>query len=228
MLAPMGIKGIVQPAQSFERRQIEPAELDSLESAGDGALLVFTSPRAVEFGLPQLPTRLLAGARIAAIGPATARELQAAGRRPHIEPLDGYTSEALLEALDNLPSPQPAAAFVVCAPGGRDTLLEGLASRGLNARPLWVYERRTAEVDPASLEAIAGADRLLSVFTSGDAMQVMSQRLPPAAWFAVCRGEWLVVSGRLRRLARAFGPSAVHIAGGPQNTDLATAIRSLS
>jgi len=58
-------------------------------------------------------------------------------------------------------------------------------------------------------------------------MNALSQRLPPAAWFRICRGEWLVISERLRRLARAYGPSEIHLAGGPGNVALLASIRGL-
>jgi hypothetical protein len=58
-------------------------------------------------------------------------------------------------------------------------------------------------------------------------MKFLSQRLPPAVWFRLCQGEWLVISNRLKRLARAFGPNEIHLSPGPGNSDLFTAIRGL-
>ena len=58
-------------------------------------------------------------------------------------------------------------------------------------------------------------------------MKALSQRLPPASWFRICQGEWLVISDRLQRLARAYGPANVHLAGGPGNPAILAAIRSL-
>lgn len=227
LLANIGVEAIVQPAQSFEPRSVGSAELSGLAGLAPPLLMIFTSPRAVEFGLPQLPGELLGSARIAAIGPATAQALAAAGRPSDIQAETGYTSEALLEALAAGPGGAGGNAVVLCAPGGRELLVEKLAELGWAARPLWVYERQAAEIRPEAVEAIERADRLLTVFTSADAMNSLSQRLRPAAWFAVCRGEWLVVSERLQRLARAFGPAAIHVSAGPRNADLTTAIRSI-
>ena len=189
--------------------------------------MIFTSPRAVEFGLPQLPAQLLGAASVAAIGPSTARALAAAGRRVDIQPEDGYTSEALLGSPAVEAAGDGGHALVVGAPGGREVMADTLGQRGWNARPLWVYERRAADIRPETLQAIEEGQRLLTVFTSGNAMNSLSQRLPPSAWYAICRGDWLVISERLRRLARAFGPSRVHLSNGPQNADLAAAIRSI-
>lgn len=228
LLSTMGIDSIVQPAQDFKARTLGASELEGLAELPAPVLLVFTSPRAVEYGLPQLPRALLSGATVAAIGPATSYALAAAGFPAAVEPDDGYTSESLLETLAAKPGASGGTALVVCAPGGRDALVQGLTSQGWRASPLWVYERLGAEIRNQSLEAISGADRLLTVFTSAEAMESLSRRLPPAAWFAICRGEWLVISERQVRLARAYGPSAVHLASGPGNAELATAIRSLN
>jgi uroporphyrinogen-III synthase len=227
LLARVGIDSIVQPAQEFRPRSLDSSERQGLTALGPPLLVVFTSPRAVEFGLPQLPPEMLGPARIAAIGPATARALAAAGKPAEIQPEDGYTSESLLEVLAGEAARNAENALVVCAPGGRELLVEKLNKLGWAARPLWVYERRAAEIRPEALVAIEGADRLLTVFTSADAMNSLSQRIRPSAWFAICRGEWLVISERLQRLARAFGPSRIHLAPGPHNADLATAIRSM-
>lgn len=227
LLASLGVDSIIQPARKFRKRSLGSSELSDLNALGEPLLLIFTSPRSVDFGLPQLPLTLVAGAKIAAIGPATARALAAAGKRVDFEPEGGFTSEDLLETLAARPVPNGGVALVVCAPGGREVLLERLGDCGWAPRPLWVYERKPADIDPDSLQAIEEANRLLTVFTSEDAMNTLAHRLPPSAWYAICRGEWLVISDRLRRLARAFGPAGVHLASGPRNADLATAIRSL-
>lgn len=227
MLASMGIESIVQPAQEFVTRKLSASELESLEALEPPLLVIFTSPRAVEFGLRQLPAQLVTAARVAAIGPATARALAAAGRRVDIQPEDGYTSEALLGSSAVQAAGDDGQALVVGAPGGREVLIETLAQRGWDARPVWVYERRAADIRPETLQAIDEGRRLLTVFTSGNAMNSLSQRLPPSAWYAICRGDWLVISERLRRMARAFGPSQVYLSSGPQNADLAAAIRSI-
>ena len=238
LLTPLGIDSIVQPAQTFAAREMDAELRSALETLEQSCLLVFTSTRSVDFGLPQIPDAVLQKARIAAVGPATAKALAAAGRRVDVAPDDGYTSEALLDALAADPwvarACRPASgesrplALILCAPGGREKLLSSLAESGWDARAVWVYDRLAAEISSEVVESICNAERLLSVWTSGQAMESLSQRLPPAAWYAVCRGDWLVMSRRLQRLARAFGPPAVHLSGGPGNADLAASIRTLA
>lgn len=228
MLEPLGLDAIVQPA--FDYRPVAAHEADAdtcarLEAAGPGDLLIFTSPRAVEHGVPQFSRAVLARPRLAAIGPATAAALKAAGLPPTIAAPGGYTSEALLEVLAGEPAGQ---AFIAAAPGGRDALSKGLAGMGWAARMLMVYRAEPAALDPGVPDRLQQADRLLSVWTSGNAMKALAHRLPPATWYAVCRGDWLVISDRLARLARAWGPARVHLAGGPGNEDLVRAIRGLT
>lgn len=222
-----GIEAIIQPAQEFRSRELTESELGEIAAMSSPFLLVFTSPRSVEYGLPQLPAAVTAGARYAAIGPTTARALAAAGRPVSVQPQQGYTSESLLTELARGPVEDGASALVICAPGGREVLVERLTESGWNTRNAWVYERLPVEIRSEALDSIKNADRLLTVFTSGEAMNAMSQRLPPSAWYAVCLGDWLVISERLQRLARAFGPADVHLAKGPGNADLVTAIRSI-
>jgi len=78
------------------------------------------------------------------------------------------------------------------------------------------------------LAALQDASGVLSIWTSGNAMKALSQRLPPATWFQLCQGDWLVISERLKRLARAYGPARIHVASGPGNADLLSSIRGLS
>lgn len=234
LLAPLGLQVIVQPAFDFLKQDVaghQPdlmAQLESLETKG---LLIFTSTRAVSFGLPQMPQGLLAKCKIAAIGPATSQALAAAGVRVDIQPESGFTSEALLKTLQEDSSGFAAlnrSAFIVTAPGGRRKMEEGLAGLGWNAQMLMVYKRENTDIDPRILEGLADCEGVLSVWTSANAMKSLSQRLPPATWFRLCQGEWLVISDRLKRLARAYGPTEIHMSPGPTNSDIFTAIRALS
>lgn len=233
MLAPLGLEAIIQPAFDYTPVAAcdeDPETFAELESAGTGDLLVFTSPRAVAYGLRQIPRESLGRMQVAAIGPASTDALSRAGIRVTLSPSAGYTSEALLDSIDaraHGSAPQPGRAFIVAAPGGREALLDGLTARGWRPRLLLVYRPVPVDIDKAALQKLSEAGALLSVWTSGNAMTALAQRLPPASWFRICQGEWLVISERLRRLARAYGPAEIHLASGPGNGAIVTAIRSL-
>lgn len=233
MVKTLHLHPVVQPAFHYfplDARSSQAEIFDEMDRAGAGSLLIFTSPRSVTHGLSQLPANLTWNARVAAIGPATARALADAGVRVGITPVRGYTSEALLETLSSEDPARIAGgafAFIVAAAGGRQKLLESLEQGGWRARLLKVYRPEPAELDKTALEKLKEASGVLSIWTSANAMKALSQRLPPAAWFQLCQGDWLVISDRLKRLARAYGPERIHLAAGPGNADLLAAIRNL-
>jgi uroporphyrinogen-III synthase len=227
MLAPLGLQTVVQPAFEYaalNARANDPAGFARLEAAATGDLVVFTSPRAVAHGLAQIPRALLLRLRAAAIGPASGAALAAAGIPVAVSAGAGYTSEALLTTLA---AETPGRAFVVAAPGGREALVDGLSAAGWQVGILMVYRAAPAPLDQAALTGLEAASGVLSIWTSGNALHDLSRRLPPAAWLKLCQGEWLVISERLRRLARAWGPGRIHLAEGPGNHALLAAVRSL-
>lgn len=233
MLAPLGLKPVVQPAFNYfplDCRIAQKKKFEEMVGSGTDSLVIFTSPRSVAHGLTQLPQNLLFQARVAAIGPATAKALGDAGIRVTITPRTGYTSEALLETLsEETPNriAQASRAFIIAAPGGRKKLLDGLARQGWKVRLIKVYKPEPADLDKQALSALKEASGVLSVWTSANAMKGLSHRLPPATWFQLCQGDWLVISERLRRLSRAYGPERIHLCAGPGNRDLLNSIRGL-
>ncbi len=234
MLEAVGLQTVVQPAFHFfaqDIRQSQPEVYNEMCMAGPETLVVFTSPRAVAHGLPQLPDNIRYHSRIAAIGPATAHALAEAGIRVNIVPAEGYTSEALLETLSREAPPANRGrpfAFIISAPGGRQVLFDSLVEAGWQARQVMAYRSEPAELDRAELNKLAAASGILSVWTSANTMKALSQRLQPSVWFQICQGDWLVISERLKRLARAYGPSRIHLASGPGNRDLLSSIKSLA
>jgi uroporphyrinogen-III synthase len=233
MLVALGLQSVTQPAFNFfslDARSLQNEIFNEMSLAGPDSLLIFTSPRSVAHGLSQLPDNILFQARVAAIGPATAKALGDSGIRVNVTPQRGYTSEALLEFIADESSMSTAVqpfAFIIAAPGGRQKLLEGLKARNWRARLVMVYQPEPAELDRQTLKTLGDASGVLSVWTSANAMKALSQRLPPATWFQLCQGDWLVISERLKRLARAYGPERIHLAQGPGNGDLLSAIRGL-
>ena len=233
MLEPLGLKAVIQPAFSFlpqDARSLQPEVFSEMEMAGADSILVFTSPRSVAHGIPQLPEGLLFRARVAAIGPTTARALADVGVRVNVVSSRGFTSEALLESLSEQLAEGPSArpfAFILAAPGGRKKLKQGLTELGCQTRLVKVYKPEPSVLDKAALAALQEASGVLCIWTSGNAMKALSQRLPPATWFQLCQGDWLVISERLKRLARAYGPARIHLASGPGNADLLSSIRAL-
>jgi len=233
MLAPLGLQTVIQPAFSYvalDTSVFQPDIFDELCSTTSSDLLLFTSPRSVIHGLPQLNADILNRTRVAAIGPATAKALSEAGVRVDITPGSGYTSEELLATLSSESAgtaENPNRAYIIAAPGGRQRLAMGLHELGWHTDVVMVYRPEPAELNKEELKRLQDATGVLSIWTSGSTMKNLSQLLPPATWFQLCQGDWLVISDRLKLLARAFGPEQVHMANGPGNDAIMSAIRGL-
>jgi uroporphyrinogen-III synthase len=233
LLAPTHAEPIIMPAYDFHATPLFPDQLRQLQQAATGPeqpLLIFTSPRSIEHGLAQIPMEVMQHARIAAIGPATAGLLEQSGLEVSLRPEQGFSSENLLDTLDSrgrsdAVSPRPA--FIFAAPGGRTALDEGLQARGYETHMLMVYASRPAELEASAIATIEQASALLAVWTSANTMNSLSQRLPADCWSKLCRGEWLVISERLARVARGYSPRKIHLSGGPSNCDIVATIRAL-
>jgi len=231
LLAPSDVGVVVLPAYDFYSVPLFDDQVTQMNDATAGEnrpLLIFTSPRSVLYGLGQIPAETLHRCEVATIGPSTARLLQEKGVRVTIRPEKGYRSEDLLETLEASSLTAGGPAFILAAPGGRTVLNEGLEQQGYEPHMLMVYKRRPATLDETAILAIEQAPALLSVWTSVNTMNAMHQRLPSRCWYRLCQGEWLVISERLLRVARAFSPTRIHLANGPANSDILTTIQSLA
>ena len=231
LAATLGLSSIAMPAFEFHSTALSREAMSELDQipGNQRPLMIFTSPRSVEYGLPQVPAKLMAHAKVASIGASTARCLSEAGISVAVRPSKGYGSEELLEAIKGSmePSGSIKKAYVLTAPGGRAFLQEGLESLGYETKLLMVYGKKPAEITEADMNEIGVASKMVVIWTSANAMDALSKRLPSSAWLRICQSEWLVVSERLKRLARAYGPKCIHIAPGPSNIDLAAALQSI-
>jgi uroporphyrinogen-III synthase len=127
-------------------------------------IAIFVSTNAVRHGLEQA-----AAARVAAVGPATAAAIEAAGRQVDIRPHAGFDSEHLL-AEPELADVAGKVVRIIRGQSGRELLAETLQDRGATVEYLAVYSRRAPSPDAAALA------RLESDWRSGgvNAVVVMS------------------------------------------------------
>ena len=212
-----GLQVIRMPAFRFEAREHHVAVDAAWQQAGH-RLLIFTSPRSVQYGLPALEGGMLEAGTVAAIGPATAKALREAGLEPFQPDDAGYDSEAMLAALDRHFS--PGAAVILAAPGGREALQQGLAARGWQVRLVPVYARVLIDPEPSAVAALEAADRVVSFWTSGVALTHLLGGVSSRARERVRSGMAVVISERLAALAREQGVEDIRIAAGPSNDDL--------
>jgi uroporphyrinogen III methyltransferase/synthase len=163
-LEELGAEVLELPAIAFE-----PVEFTVPDLAGH-EWLVFTSPNGVEafftrgLGPSGRDARALAGVRVAAIGPGTARALAGHGIAVDLVP-ERFVAESLLEAFP-APTEPGARVLVARAEQARDVLPEGLVDRGFAVDVLPVYRTVQAAPDATTLERVRRGDVDALTFTS--------------------------------------------------------------
>lgn len=164
-------------------------------------LWIFTSVNAVRYALPLTGDRL--PPRLAAIGPATAAALAAAGGAATATPLAGASSEALLE-LPELRDVAGQRILIVTGADGLAVLARVLAERGAQVESAEVY-RRVALPYPA--EAVLAALRRTDIIiaTSGQALEHLVRLTPEDSRKSLLRKPLVVPSARMVEKARDLG-----------------------
>lgn len=218
----LGLTPIVMPLYTFTARK--PAPDMDLVWAGHTArkLVVFTSPRAVQFGLSFIPQDLNNELEFAAVGSATRAKLESAGYRVHLQARTGFTSEDLLMMPELAADPGDVVLF--CAPGGRETLAKGLGDLGWNVVKALVYERLPLPPGPEQIDALSQSEELLSIWTSISALELAEKYLPDALWAKILNAPALVISTRIQHHLQQLGATCVELANGPGNPDLLQSI----
>lgn len=219
-----GLRAIQLPAFSFEPGY-PGLDFSAAWTSGKRRLAIFSSTRAVEFGLRQLPAGFLDGVEIAAIGPATADALESAGLSVSVIPASGYNSEALLahsELVD-----EPGHALIFAAPGGRQALIQGLQALGWQTEFAHVYRTIPLEPDPSAVTAIKNSEHILSIWTSANAVRYLSGSLDVTAWDKVARGDFIVTSARLGEIAFEYAKGQIFVTDGPGNAAIMQTILKL-
>jgi uroporphyrinogen III methyltransferase / synthase len=137
-------------------------------------LVCLSSPNAVAALFERLAAggrdaRSLAGARVAAIGPGTARALAEHGITADVLP-ERFVAESLVEALAGLPVER---ALVARAKEARDVLPDALRARGAGVEVLELYETLAEPLGEAALAAARQADYI--TFTSSSTVRFFLQ-----------------------------------------------------
>jgi uroporphyrinogen III methyltransferase/synthase len=155
-LRALGADVVVAPVIRTQALAGPAPELDGYD------LICFTSPNGVDALFERLAAEGLDSrafpprtkARVAAIGPATARALEKRGIVTDVMP-DRAVGEALAEALGTVPITR---ALVARAREGRDVVRDGLRARGAEVDVVPVYETVVEELTPEQIAAVYAAD----------------------------------------------------------------------
>ena len=217
-----GLVPIVMPLYTFAARKPSLDMNSAWSVAATRRLAVFTSPRAVQFGLVHIPDDQLNRLEYAVIGSATREKMISSGYPVHLQPRTGFTSEDLLQ-LPEL-AVDPGDAVIFCAPGGREALVNGLKGLGWNVSRAMVYERVPLQPGAGQLDMIAGAKDLLSVWTSVSALKIAEEFLPDALWTKILAAPALVISVRIQHHLQQLGATYVELTDGPGNSALLQSI----
>jgi uroporphyrinogen III methyltransferase/synthase len=162
-------------AAVVEAPAIRIADLDVRLPALEGYDLVcLTSPNGVRLLFERLAddgrdARSLAGARVAAIGPGTARALREHGVIADVVP-ERFVAEGLVEALAGIPVRR---ALIARAASARDVLPDALRERGAKVDVVALYETVAEELGAAERAALGGADYV--TFTSSSTVEFFLQ-----------------------------------------------------
>jgi len=218
-----GFIPIVMPLYTFASSKPVP-DISSAWSQGSlRKLAVFTSPRAVQFGLPFIPAHdQLNGIEIAVVGSATRTVLESSGYPVHLQASSGFTSEDFLQTPGL--ADDPGVAVIFCAPGGRETIAEGLGGMGWRVDKAMVYERVSLEPESGQIEELRNSADLVSVWTSISALNLAEKYLPADVWVKILGSSALVISSRIQHHLTQLGASRVELADGPGNPELLRSI----
>ncbi len=151
---------------------LSPYDLICLTSPnGVAALFERLSSSSGSSGPPGSPrdARALAGARVAAIGPGTARALAEHGIVADVVPAR-FVAESLVEALAEIPVRR---ALVARAREARDVLPDALRARGVEVDVLALYETVAEPLSQRTLAAALAADYI--TFTSSSTVRFFLQ-----------------------------------------------------
>ena len=188
-------------------------------------IAIFVSRNAVEHGLEHVNDT---GATRAAVGPATADAIRAAGARVDVVPADGADSEHLLA--------EPAFAdvsgrnvLIVRGETGRELLADTLRARGATVHYLPVYRREPAVLPAGQVDAVASALRRgdidFVVVLSVETMQNLLALLPAFAGDLLRQSTLVAPGERVIQGACELVPGmATCRASGPGASDIVRAM----
>ncbi len=138
---------VLFPVLEIASRAIADIVADA-ELLPDADLAVFVSPNAVSFGMAFGQV-----AEIAAIGPATARAIEAAGFETTVQSAAGFDSESLLLELD-LMDVAGKNIRIIRGTTGRELLGDTLRERGATVDYLATYERERATIPNKDVQKV--------------------------------------------------------------------------
>jgi uroporphyrinogen III methyltransferase/synthase len=177
-LRALGAEAVELPAIRIEPLTDSPEVRRAIAVIGDYSLVCLTSPNGVRLLFAALrevglDARALAGAKLAAIGPGTARALSEHGLEADVVP-ERFVAEALVEALAGI-EVSGRRVLVARAAEARDVLPDALRERGAEVDVVALYETVREQPAAEAIEAAQGADYI--TFTSSSTVRNLREAL---------------------------------------------------
>lgn len=205
----VGGDAFVFPALAIEAVPIEELAAP-LAFLAEADCVIFISPSAAQFGMAAVHAggRLPPAAEVLAVGPGTARALQAEGVIDVITPA-GQDSEALL-ALPQLREVAGRRIVIVRGVGGRALLADSLAERGAQVHFMECYRRVLPQADASPLlqRWRAGGIDAVTV-TSAEALDNLAVLLGEAGRPLLLHTPLFAPHEKIAHAARRFGVAHV-------------------
>lgn len=195
--------------------------------AGTFDVIIFTSANAVHFGASLVGQT--GAAMLAALGPATARALQARGLNAET-PAGGFDSEHLLQH-PRLEHAKGQRILIIKGRQGRELLRDRLTERGAVVVTAEVYERSRVEYSSAELATLAArfaaGDIDIITATSVDVAQALVHLGTQTLRNHLERVHWLVPGARVAQAVRGLGITAplIHATSAEDHDLLAAIVR---
>jgi uroporphyrinogen-III synthase len=197
-------------AFAFPALDVAAVPLDQLSvplaRLAEADIAIFISPNAAQFGMAAIRASgaLPDAIRVFAVGPGTARALQAQGVGGIITP-DGQDSEALL-ALPQLQEVAGKRMVIVRGVGGRALLADTLAARGAQVTFMECYRRVRPQADAAPLLARWRAGGIAAVtVTSAETLHNLAALLGEAGMPLLAATPLFAPHEKIAEAARRFG-----------------------
>jgi uroporphyrinogen-III synthase len=186
-------------------------------------VVIFVSANAARFGLASA-----GDAKIAVIGPGTARFVEKCGHTVDIRSPDGFDSEHLL-ATAELQDVADKVVRIIRGNGGRELLAATLRERGATVEYLEVYSRRVPEYAPADIadiekQLLAGDVDIITIMSVKSLVNLIAL-LPSTCLEAIKSTPLVTPAARVIKEAEKRIPGIQTIlADGPQARDMVAAI----
>jgi uroporphyrinogen-III synthase len=206
-----------------------PAATNPLFQLSNRQWLIFTSVNAVNFALKANGGKIaqLKTTRIAAIGKATARELESSGFQVSLIPENGYDSESLL-AMPQMQQVNGQTVLIVRGQDGREELANVLRSRGAEVGYWEVYQRIIPDSNSAEVVSLLEHCKLdVIVATSCEALQNLLTMLGESYNNLLTMIPLVVISERIRQLAVEIGFTHIAVAESPSDPAIVNTICAL-